>query len=380
MSELIPDYIEPMGAYRAFELGDGGTLCSTAHSVIWEREMKAECLVHGYRNVPEHQAPHKGCSCGIWSLKRLGDIYRHFSTKNHAYAKIQVYGRTFEGELTGYGPGFKSEKARIVEIYVHENVLPADRLALVDRYGVPVLDLPDEPKIDILARQVDDLVRQVERLVANWHKECARTRLRKEAEALGRVEKWNALKSRAHAAAYIRGGRSKTSRPLCNNTRLEFDTNGDPALLLHSTYVATYTEEGLMLDSGNWWTVTTKDRINMAARACTDFDVYSTGEGWGHWAAYKRGWWNAERSFGPIPPWLEGHVELTADGMRSDEAVAGEQMTLDGGSVPMFVAAKISKRTEAKLRREWMRQNGWEIPFEKNMILPYKETHNEETC
>lgn len=363
-----------MVAYRAFDLGVDGGLCSTAHSVTWEREMKAECLRFGTHTDPEHEVPNRDCSCGIWSLKRLGDIYRHFPTSNHAYAKIEVYGRTFEGELQGYGPGFKSEYARITEIYVHENASSADRLALVDRYGVPVLDLPDEPKIDLLERRADDLLRQVNACITNWHKECARHRLLKDAESLGDVDKHQALKSRAHAAAYILRGRNGYSRPFCNNTRLEFDRNGDPALLLHQTYVATFTEEGLKLSvGGRWYSVTSKDRINMACDACTDYRVYSTGEGYGCWAAYKMGWYRVEQEFGPIPPWLEGTVEMTASGVRSDEVIAGEQMSFDGGSVPIFVATRTSKRTQAKLKREWMIQNGWEIPFHDGLVIPYSE-------
>lgn len=366
MSDVIPDYIEPMVAYRAFD-HRGAELQSTASADIWEREMTAYC-----RRGGEHEAPDVGCDCGIWSLKRLSDVINNFGYHGHAYAKIEVYGRTFEGELSGYGPGFKSQRARIVEIYAHAETTDEQRMALVDRYGVPVLDLPPESAFDVLEKRIRQFEYSVLRFCASYEQECDAQRLQEAAAALGRVEKHEALRSREHAYAYISQGRTKRRRPICNNTWLELDGRGNPSVRLHDTHVATFAREGLALSTGNWWTVTTKDRINMACNAVTDYRVYSTGEGYGCWAAYKNGHWNLDGQYA-VPPWLDGHVTLNEKGMRSDRAIEGEQMTLEGGSVPIFVASRVSKRTESKLRREWMIQNGWEIPFSNGMILPYKE-------
>lgn len=366
VSDLIPDYIEPMTAYRAFSLNHAD-LCSTAKSTVWEREMEAICGAGHH-----HPAPNSECSCGLWSLKRFKDVRKSFlPTHSHVYAKIEVYGRVFLGELHGYGPGFKSEKARIVEIYAPEWVCDETRMALVDRYGVPVLDLPEPHPLDLLEEKVDDLERRVRRMVENWRSVVEEQKLKDEAATLGKVEARDALKSRAHAYAYICQGRNGYSRPLCNNTRLEMN-GSNPAVLLHSTYVATFTRLGLELNTGGWRTVTTKDRINMAASNCTDFQVYSTGEGAGCWAAYRNGHWSVGRDQA-IPPWYERYI--TPDGtinyMNGDGVP--RQMTLDGSEVSIRQSLKISKRTENKLKRAWMREHGWEIPFESGLVLPYKE-------
>jgi len=51
-------------------------------------------------------------------------------------------------------------------------------------------------------------------------------------------------------------------KPLCNNTRL-FKRGDNYAIQLHDTDVVTLRPDGaIVLDSGNWQTVTTKDRIN----------------------------------------------------------------------------------------------------------------------
>jgi hypothetical protein len=57
-------------------------------------------------------------------------------------------------------------------------------------------------------------------------------------------------------------GRNKTSRKLANNTYLQRRENGI-AVLLHDTDVITFKTNGdTILNSGNWHTKTTKDRIN----------------------------------------------------------------------------------------------------------------------
>lgn len=55
----------------------------------------------------------------------------------------------------------------------------------------------------------------------------------------------------------------RRSRKLENNTYLETRPDGSIAVRLHSTDVVTYHQDGqIVLDSGGWQTVTTKDRIN----------------------------------------------------------------------------------------------------------------------
>lgn len=64
------------------------------------------------------------------------------------------------------------------------------------------------------------------------------------------------------AEKFIAGGRSKTDRPVANNTRLRRIDDDSIALVLHSTAVVTYHRDGTYtIYGGGWNTVTTKARI-----------------------------------------------------------------------------------------------------------------------
>lgn len=87
------------------------------------------------------------------------------------------------------------------------------------------------------------------------------------------------------AIAFLSGGRNKTSRPIENNTRIE-KRGEDYAVVLHSTDVVTYHEDGsVTLNSGGWFTITTKDRINRHM-GIPGIRVYSD---LGRWFIYSRG-------------------------------------------------------------------------------------------
>ena len=55
---------------------------------------------------------------------------------------------------------------------------------------------------------------------------------------------------------------NRTSRKLENNTYLKRIDDNTIGVLLHGTYVVTYTPKKVILNSGGWLTPTTKDRIN----------------------------------------------------------------------------------------------------------------------
>src|SRR5690349_8930926 len=70
----------------------------------------------------------------------------------------------------------------------------------------------------------------------------------------------NAVKSYQQAIEILNG---KTSRKLANNTYLQRRDDKTIAVKLHDTDVVTYTtDEKIILNSGGWRTVTTKERIN----------------------------------------------------------------------------------------------------------------------
>lgn len=58
-------------------------------------------------------------------------------------------------------------------------------------------------------------------------------------------------------------GRCKERRKVANNTWAERRPNGDIAIRLHATDVVTYSPDGsITLNTGGWFTVTTKERMN----------------------------------------------------------------------------------------------------------------------
>lgn len=65
------------------------------------------------------------------------------------------------------------------------------------------------------------------------------------------------------AESFLAGGRNKRSRVIANNTYVERCTDDRIAIRLHNTNVVEFTRSGLIiLNSGGWRTVTTKDRIH----------------------------------------------------------------------------------------------------------------------
>jgi hypothetical protein len=64
------------------------------------------------------------------------------------------------------------------------------------------------------------------------------------------------------AERFLAGGRSKTSRNLANNTYVERRDEDTVAIRLHATDVVTFHRDGrIVLNTGGWRTVTTKDRL-----------------------------------------------------------------------------------------------------------------------
>ena len=82
------------------------------------------------------------------------------------------------------------------------------------------------------------------------------------------------------ARTFLSGGRSKDSRPIANNTRVETRPDNVIAILYHSTDVVTYYPDGrVRLLDGGYQSYTTKDRFNRFS----PMQVWSEGNG--IWAA-----------------------------------------------------------------------------------------------
>lgn len=79
------------------------------------------------------------------------------------------------------------------------------------------------------------------------------------------------------AARALAGGRSKTDRPVGNNTRLQRRSETSIALRYHYTDIVVYhLDERVELNSGGWRTYTTKERLNIY----TPVMVYQTDGEW----------------------------------------------------------------------------------------------------
>ncbi len=58
-------------------------------------------------------------------------------------------------------------------------------------------------------------------------------------------------------------------------TRVELMPSGNVRVIYHATPVVEFNGKGVTLDTGGWWTATTKKRMNQAARFFSlDFYVY----------------------------------------------------------------------------------------------------------
>jgi hypothetical protein len=81
-------------------------------------------------------------------------------------------------------------------------------------------------------------------------------------------------------------GRCHERRKVANNTWLERRPNGDIGVRLHETDVVTYSPDGsITLDTGGWFTVTTKARIN-------EFTPFVVGSNRGEWYVCTPGDWD----------------------------------------------------------------------------------------
>lgn len=144
------------------------------------------------------------------------------------------------------------------------------------------------------------------------------------------------------ADTFLSGGRSKSDRPIANNTRV-VRRGDDIAVRLHATDVVTFGQDGaITLDSGGWRTMTTKDRMN----ACLPIG-WSIGSDRGRWSVYRHGGY---------PDYHYTKVCRYSDGITLRD---GEW---SGDPVDEVAEAKVQKAMEAYIRR-YVRALGKGIPM-----------------
>ena len=102
--------------------------------------------------------------------------------------------------------------------------------------------------------------------------------------------------SRDGALAYLG---KRYERKLGYNTRMIGRRDGVPWVIFHGTCIAQYEEDGVLVSTGGWWTVTTKNRINQLLPR--GYAVYSKGHtvtrevwDWESQAYVKRRVWESD--------------------------------------------------------------------------------------
>jgi len=67
----------------------------------------------------------------------------------------------------------------------------------------------------------------------------------------------------AEAVSMVRGKTNRDTRKVCNNTYAEILPDGSVGIMLHSTYVVKiHPDNSATLNTGGWYSSTTKDRMN----------------------------------------------------------------------------------------------------------------------
>jgi len=116
------------------------------------------------------------------------------------------------------------------------------------------------------------------------------------------------------AADELLQGRCAQRRKIGNNTWLE-RRGADIAVRLHDTDVVTYHDDGsITLDTGGWFTVTTKDRMN----CCTPFSI---GSKRGEWYVVNDLDWDNPTPYRDGMTWLGDHW----DGVPTPDEVEAER-------------------------------------------------------
>lgn len=166
---MIPDFFEPLTAYRAFDVHENGLLVGQAHTEPWPpyQPFVARCGAltgDGWKghivNGAFVAAPVFGCDCGIHALKDgaaaqkrveadrdpfsgFGFSYRD-RPDGRAWGTVKVWGRVIE-----HADGYRAEFAYPTELFCDDEALAPKIAAL---YGVPchakALPKPNNPALE----------------------------------------------------------------------------------------------------------------------------------------------------------------------------------------------------------------------------------------
>ena len=131
--DRVPDGIEPISAFRLWIAEADGKLHSLNDRGAWEpgEWTVAQCPIE------RHQAPHEGCSCGLYAAKER-NYALHLARRFLPGAAATVVGRVeLAGKVIEHDHGYRAERARIAEVFTVEGAGEWAE-AVAARYSVPV--------------------------------------------------------------------------------------------------------------------------------------------------------------------------------------------------------------------------------------------------
>lgn len=133
MTDLPPDFCEPILGFRAWKLDDDGSLRAWAADVPWvPGPNRAYCVTE-----PSHAAPVSHCMCGLYALADVHDPRLH--------SGVDVIGAVAAwGEIELHTTGLRAEWMCVLALASPAlSDCPLWAVAAAERYAVPLVDHED---------------------------------------------------------------------------------------------------------------------------------------------------------------------------------------------------------------------------------------------
>lgn len=116
-------------------------LTAVGHKTPWPKEEP----FHATCNLETHDAPAKGCYCGIWCFKNpkvLVTKVRHYFDSNvtGVLGSVAIWGKVFEHKL-----GYRAEWAYPLSLETYGLTID-EQIELVEAYGVSTVEIAANPK------------------------------------------------------------------------------------------------------------------------------------------------------------------------------------------------------------------------------------------
>jgi len=124
--------LRPAVGWKVWRVDEVARLRSVLYGDLWplDEPVQAHC------KRLTHEAPYKGCECGIHAGRELNAWGHYLNVEREArvFGRVLLWGSTLEG-----AHGWRAAQARPVEIFVPEAVHDAERVAEALRaYEIPI--------------------------------------------------------------------------------------------------------------------------------------------------------------------------------------------------------------------------------------------------